>query len=111
MTLSGGQQQRLTIARTILMDPRILILDDYTSNVDTYTEFLIQSALERLMEGRTTFIITPRAASLRRVDRVIVLERGRIVAQGAPGDLAERGDNLYSDLLKLEEQQRLLGAA
>jgi ATP-binding cassette subfamily B protein len=95
LTLSGGQQQRLTIARTILMDPKILILDDYTSSVDTYTEHLIQTALARLMRGRTTFIITPRAASLMEADRVVVMDEGRIICQGPPEELARIPGNLF----------------
>jgi ABC-type multidrug transport system fused ATPase/permease subunit len=107
LTLSGGQQQRMTIARTIVMDPRILILDDYTSSVDTYTEHLIQTALERLMVGRTTFIITPRAAPLLRADRVVVMDEGRIVCQGPPADLASRPGNLFYELLELQSSQQL----
>jgi ABC-type multidrug transport system fused ATPase/permease subunit len=111
LTLSGGQQQRLTIARAILMDPKILILDDYTSSVDTYTEHLIQTALARLMRGRTTFIITPRAAPLMEADRVIVMEEGRIVCEGPPAELANRPGNLFYELLELQGSQQLAGAA
>jgi ABC-type multidrug transport system fused ATPase/permease subunit len=110
LTLSGGQQQRLTIARTILMNPSILILDDYTSSVDTYTEHLIQSALARLMRGRTTFIITPRAAPLMEADRVVVMDEGRIVCEGPPAELASRPDNLFYQLLELQSSQQLAGA-
>lgn len=109
LTLSGGQQQRLTIARAILMDPKILILDDYTSSVDTYTEYLIQTALRRLMRGRTTFIITPRAAPLLEADRVIVMDDGRIVCEGPPHELAGRPDNLFYQLLELQSSQQLAG--
>jgi ATP-binding cassette subfamily B protein len=110
LTLSGGQQQRLTIARAILMDPKILILDDYTSSVDTYTEHLIQTALVRLMRGRTTFIITPRAAPLMEADRVVVMDEGRIVVEGPPAELAGRGGNLFAELLELQGSQQLAGA-
>jgi len=81
-TLSGGQKQRVAIARAILKDPRILILDDATSSVDTETEALIQAALARLMQGRTSFVIAQRLSTVRQADQVLVLEKGRIVAQG-----------------------------
>lgn len=109
LTLSGGQQQRLTIARTILMDPKILILDDYTSSVDTYTEHLIQTALARLMRGRTTFVITPRAAPLMEADRVLVMDDGRIVCHGPPAELAATPGNLFYQLLELQGSQQLAG--
>jgi ATP-binding cassette subfamily B protein len=81
-TLSGGQKQRIAIARAILKDPRILLLDDATSSVDTETEALIQQALARLMEGRTSFVIAQRLSTVRQADQVMVLERGRIAARG-----------------------------
>jgi ABC-type multidrug transport system fused ATPase/permease subunit len=82
VTLSGGQKQRIAIARALLNDPRILILDDATSSVDTETEALIQDALARLMEGRTSFVIAQRLSTIRQADQVLVLEKGRIVARG-----------------------------
>ena len=82
ITLSGGQRQRIAITRALLMDSRILILDDATSSVDVQTEVEIQQALERLMEGRTTFIIAQRLSSVRQADQIIVLEQGRIIARG-----------------------------
>jgi len=82
VTLSGGQKQRIAIARAILKDPRILILDDATSSVDVETEALIQAALARLMEGRTSFVIAQRLSTIRRADQVLVLDRGRIAARG-----------------------------
>ncbi|MCB0014142.1 MAG: ABC transporter ATP-binding protein, partial [Anaerolineales bacterium] len=82
VTLSGGQKQRLAIARTLITNPRILVLDDATSSVDTRTEQLIQKALDRLMEGRTTFIIAHRLSTVQRADRILLLERGRMVAFG-----------------------------
>jgi len=82
VTLSGGQKQRVAIARTLLKDPRILILDDATSSVDTETEGLIRKALERLMQGRTSFIIAHRVQSLMNADLILVLDQGRIVQRG-----------------------------
>jgi len=87
VTLSGGQKQRVAIARTLLKDPRILILDDATSSVDTETEGLIREALERLMEGRTSFIIAHRIQSVMNADLILVLDRGRIVQRGAHEEL------------------------
>jgi len=81
-TLSGGQKQRVAIARAILKDPRILILDDATSSVDTETEALIQAALARLMQDRTSFVIAQRLSTVRQADLVLVLEKGRIAARG-----------------------------
>ncbi len=107
VTLSGGQRQRIAIARALLINPRILILDDATSSVDTQTEFLIQQALERLMVGRTTFIIAQRLSSVLNADQIIVLEDGRIVEKGTHDTLL-RLDGLYADIyrLQLEEQER-----
>jgi ATP-binding cassette subfamily B protein len=87
VTLSGGQKQRVAIARTLLKDPRILILDDSTSSVDTETEEAIWEALERLMQGRTTFVIAHRIQTVMRADLILVLERGSIVQRGTHQDL------------------------
>ena len=89
VTLSGGQKQRVAIARTLLKDPRILILDDSTSAVDTETEAMIREALERLMEGRTTFVIAHRIQSLMAADKILVLEQGRIVQSGSHEELMD----------------------
>ncbi len=104
MRLSGGQQQRLAIARALLTDPRILILDSCTSSVDTYTEHLIQRALGRLMRNRTTVIIAHRASSVAMADRVIVLDEGRIVQEGAPENLAEDEAGPYVRLDRLQRE-------
>lgn len=87
ITISGGQRQRVSIARTLLTDPKILILDDSTSNVDAQTESLIRKALENLRKNRTSLIITQRASTCESVDRVVVMDKGRIIAQGKHRDL------------------------
>ena len=89
-TLSGGQRQRIAIARALLNNPRILLLDDATASVDADTESLIQRALATLMEGRTTFIIAHRLSTIRWADLILMLERGRIVAQGTHEELLQR---------------------
>jgi ATP-binding cassette subfamily B protein len=86
-TLSGGQRQRLAIARTLLLNPPVLILDDSTSSVDTETEHLIQKALENVMKGRTTFVIAHRLSSVQKANKVLVLEKGCIVQQGTHTEL------------------------
>lgn len=96
-TLSGGQKQRVAIARALLKDPRILILDDAMSSVDTETEQLIQKALERLMQGRTSFVIAQRLSTVRAADQILVLDKGRIVARGTHDDLL-RTSGLYGDI-------------
>lgn len=97
VTLSGGQKQRLAIARAMLMDPRILILDDATASVDTGTEHLIQKALFQLMNGRTTFVIAHRLSTVMRADQILVLEKGRIVARGRHTRLLETSP-LYAEI-------------
>jgi len=97
VTLSGGQKQRIAIARALLKDPRILILDDATSSVDTETEHLIQLALERLMQGRTSFIIAQRLSTVRLADLILVLEKGRIAARGTHEELL-RTSGLYAEI-------------
>ncbi|HSR34074.1 MAG TPA: ABC transporter ATP-binding protein, partial [Anaerolineae bacterium] len=97
VTLSGGQKQRVAIARALLKDPRILILDDATSSVDTETEHLIQLALERLMRGRTSFVIAQRLSTVRQADLILVLDRGRIAASGTHQELL-RTSGLYAEI-------------
>jgi ATP-binding cassette subfamily B protein len=97
VTLSGGQKQRVAIARALLKDPRILILDDALSSVDTETERLIQIALERLMRGRTSFVIAQRLSTVRLADRILVLEKGRIAASGTHEELL-RTSGLYAEI-------------
>ncbi len=96
-TLSGGQKQRIAIARALLKNPRILLLDDATSSVDAETERLIQLALARLMEGRTSFIIAQRLSTVRMADKVLVLQDGRVAASGAHEELL-RKSGLYAEI-------------
>jgi ATP-binding cassette subfamily B protein len=120
ITLSGGQKQRVSIARTLLLDPKILVFDDSTSSVDTETEYLIQQALADLMKGRTTFVIAQRLRTVKSADQILVLQDGRIVERGRHDELIEQ-DGLYRQIYDLElrdqeeaferERQRLATAA
>jgi ATP-binding cassette, subfamily B, multidrug efflux pump len=98
-TLSGGQKQRIAIARALLLNPRILILDDSTSSVDVQTEVLIQRALDRLMKDRTSFVIAQRISTVLNADNIIVLEKGRIAAQGKHVDLMETSE-VYAEIYR-----------
>jgi len=97
VTLSGGQKQRIAIARALLLDPRILIFDDATSSVDYETEYRIQQALERLMEGRTSFVIAQRVATVLNADQILVLERGEIAARGTHEELLDKSP-IYAEI-------------
>jgi ATP-binding cassette subfamily B multidrug efflux pump len=96
-TLSGGQKQRLAIARALLLDPRILILDDSTSSVDLNTEAQIQKALDTLMKGRTSFVIAQRISTVINADKILVLDKGEVVAQGKHADLMEE-EPIYAEI-------------
>lgn len=103
--LSGGQKQRIAIARALLVDPRILILDDSTSAVDAETEYQIQQALDRLMKGRTTFVIAQRISTVRDADKIILLDSGNIIAQGTHEDLLESSP-LYGEIIDSQFKSR-----
>jgi len=103
-TLSGGERQRLAIARALLKDPPILILDEPTSALDSQTEGLILQALERLMKGRTTFVIAHRLSTVRRADRIVVLSHGQIAEDGSHGELLERRGE-YARMQEIQNQR------
>ena len=101
VTLSGGQRQRIAIARAILRDAPILLLDEATSALDAESETLVQTALEALMQGRTTLVIAHRLATVLKADRILVMDQGRIVEEGTHQSLV-RQNGIYARLAKLQ---------
>ncbi|MEJ2005418.1 MAG: ATP-binding cassette domain-containing protein, partial [Cyclobacteriaceae bacterium] len=102
--LSGGQKQRIAIARAILKDPEILILDEATSSLDAESEVLVQEALDELMKGRTSIIIAHRLSTIRKADRIFVIREGKVIESGPHEVLASEEGGLYRNLLELQFQ-------
>ena len=102
--LSGGQRQRIAIARAILKNPKILILDEATSSLDAESEFLVQKALDELMKNRTTLIIAHRLATIRKVDKIYVLADGSVIEAGTHEELSKNEEGTYSNLVRLQLQ-------
>ena len=108
MRLSGGQRQRVAIARAILADPKILILDEATSSLDSESEAMIQDGLKALREGRTTFVIAHRLSTIRSADQILVLEHGEIVERGTHDELLLKGGRyrqLYDKQYRFEKDR------
>lgn len=104
--LSGGQKQRVAIARAILKDPAILLLDEATSALDTASEKVVQEALDALMEGRTTLVVAHRLSTIRDVDEIVVLQRGKVAESGTHSELINGVDSVYSQLVSLQQKNQ-----
>ena len=105
VNISGGQRQRISIARAILKNPQILILDEATSALDTESERVVQEALDRLMVGRTSFVIAHRLSTIKNADKIMVLEKGKLVEQGTHDELMAK-DGLYAHLYKIQYRSK-----
>ena len=105
LNLSGGQRQRIAIARAILKNPRVLVLDEATSALDTESERIVQEALDRLMIGRTSFVIAHRLSTIKNADKILVLQRGRIVETGTHDELMAN-NKLYSHLYNIQYREK-----
>jgi ATP-binding cassette subfamily B protein len=103
--LSGGERQRIAIARVILKDPRILVLDEATSHLDSLSEALIQEALQRVMQGRTSLVIAHRLATILAADRILVLDEGQLVEEGTHAELLDQG-GLYKTLYETQFREQ-----
>ena len=101
--LSGGQRQRLAIARAVLADPRILILDEATSNLDTESERAIQQGLDRLIQGRTCLVIAHRLSTIAAADRILVIDDGQVIEEGTHRELMDR-DGRYREMVRLQTE-------
>ena len=99
--LSVGQRQLVSLARALLADPRILIMDEATSSIDAYTELIIQKAMDKILEGRTSIVIAHRLSTVRNADKIVVIEGGRIVETGSHNELLEKG-GLYKKLYEMQ---------
>jgi ABC-type multidrug transport system fused ATPase/permease subunit len=100
--ISGGQRQRLSIARALLKNPPIMIFDEATSALDNESEVLVQEAIEHLMKERTTFVIAHRLSTIRNADKIIVMDKGKIVQQGKHDELLADEDGIYKKLYELQ---------
>jgi len=109
--LSGGERQRVAIARAFLADAPILIFDEATSSLDSESEVLIQQAMERLMEGRTTLVVAHRLSTVRALDRLLVLERGKVIEEGSHDQLIRREGGLYRRLFERQALELTKGFA